>query len=169
MIGTWTKRMSSLRDIGSLLCPQWHQGRDVQMLASQSPRFWSQMLRASGRMLVSESHAFLLTHLLCFLLCSFMPMVCTFWLCSFWIYSEVALQSVFRFPPKWLIHILERALEVLRKEFHVNNAFKYCNLPKAVIRLDDVEFIDDFWHWRKPCLRTKIHTAFRGLCCWCVG
>ena len=41
--------------------------RDVQMLASQSPGFWSQMLRASGRMLVSKPHAFLLVHLLSFL------------------------------------------------------------------------------------------------------
>ena len=55
-------------------CPQWHQERDVQMLASQSPGFWSQMLHASGRMLVSKPHAFLLTHLLSFLLCSCMPM-----------------------------------------------------------------------------------------------
>lgn len=57
-----------------LMCPQWHQERDVQMLASQSPGFWSQMLRASGTMLVSKPHAFLLTHLLSFLLCSCMPM-----------------------------------------------------------------------------------------------
>ena len=79
-----------------LLCPWWHQGRDGQVLASQSPRFWPQVLRASGRMLASESHAFLL--FLSFLLCSVLPVVCSFWLCSFWTCSDVVLQSVFRFP-----------------------------------------------------------------------
>lgn len=153
--------------------PHLHQWKHVWMMAcSLSPYFSPGMVFALRMILVSGSQTSLW----------YRPLFLSFLFSCSLVHFEV-----------WLLNLIVKHFSICtgfpKSDLYSHSGkdpWRFCgsnfvgrvklcyDLPNVVIRFGDLEFINDFWHWRwrKPCLRTKVQKAFQKdflLVGWLVG